>query len=539
MLCYAMLCYAMLCYAMLCYAMLFNLSFIANPHSYLRVVQGKEPFKWDWVTISDMLEYSFFNQSRLAEALKTKWVRRVSGFYRCSVEEKGYFANLDWEPIHLQYLENACNMYSVLLRDEAGMNFLTSDRRGMLFNEMAHEIENLTIAASTTNITPQSAALQRNVFRLYSCQCTMAREFFTLLGRIVHSTGSKQLISGTNIFGNLQKLGQYRSLDYVSRLVLTSLSLTDGGMLSRQLLQQWIQKGTRCSDELRYYAHNLLRILLRSGAGLEAFTWRIDAISTQLDSHRSMYTPSLYKALQEAVHEKANLRAIISRRPRLLDDPLAQKVLLRFLCISEGIAYLSTPNSFYTPVFPSALPDEEKSWLNDTLEDWKATRCFEYVDEVDKMLTLAFAHCDKKIECVSNDPVLNNVPGTFEPIPIQTLEFMGDFGMHNGSTIEDLAATATNASVQLANGDAHSSSENTWYHSDPNANLLVDLHGFVRVPWNIEVKITNAALASGASAAAGFSAFATSASAQPMSSTTMHQSPAGEYLRIDSFLGKA
>ena len=346
-----------------------------------------------------MLEYSFFNSNRLSEALKTKWVRRVSGFYRCSVEEKGYFANLDWEPIHLQYLECACNMYSVLLKDEAGMNFLTSDRRGMLFAEMAHEIENLTIAASTTNITPQSASLQRNVFRLYSAQCTMSREFFTLLGRIVHTTGSKHLITGTFIFQNLQKLGQYRSLDYVSRLVLTSLSFTDGGIMSRQLLQLWTQK-MGCTPDLRLYAHCLLRILLRSGAGLEAFTWRVDSIANQLESPRSTHTPSLYKALQEAVHDKSNLRAIISKRPKILDEPNAQRVLLRFLCIAEGIEYLTSADaakggevSFKEDPLGgnNNKKSEERTWLSDELESWKGKKCSEYVDDVDKVLTLAFA----------------------------------------------------------------------------------------------------------------------------------------------------
>lgn len=110
--------------------------------------EGKEPFKWDWMTISDMLEYSFHHPDRLADALKTKWVRRVCGFYRCSTEEKGYFANLDWEPTNLQYLESACNMYSVLLKDDAGLGFLGSDRRGMLFNEISNEIDQLATTAA-------------------------------------------------------------------------------------------------------------------------------------------------------------------------------------------------------------------------------------------------------------------------------------------------------------------------------------------------------------------------------------------------------
>lgn len=48
---------------------------------------------------------------------------------------------MDWEPTHLQYLECAFNLYTVLLQDEAGIQFLNSDRRGMLFVEIAQEID--------------------------------------------------------------------------------------------------------------------------------------------------------------------------------------------------------------------------------------------------------------------------------------------------------------------------------------------------------------------------------------------------------------
>ena len=77
--------------------------------------EGKEPFKWDWAMIDDMLEYCFKNPERLSDALKTKWVKRVSGFYRCTVDEKAYFANCEWGVGNMQYMECACNMYHVLV----------------------------------------------------------------------------------------------------------------------------------------------------------------------------------------------------------------------------------------------------------------------------------------------------------------------------------------------------------------------------------------------------------------------------------------
>jgi rapamycin-insensitive companion of mTOR len=46
-------------------------------------------FRWDWDILSEMLEHSFQHPDRLNDCLQTKWVRRLSGFYRCASEEKG------------------------------------------------------------------------------------------------------------------------------------------------------------------------------------------------------------------------------------------------------------------------------------------------------------------------------------------------------------------------------------------------------------------------------------------------------------------
>ncbi len=257
----------------------------------------------------------------------------------------------------------------------------------------------------------------------------------------------------------------------------------------------------------------------------------MDAVTSQLESPRALHTPSLYKALQEAVHDKSNLRAIIAKRPKLNEEPAAQRTLLRFLCISEGIDFLSSEEN--NERVDCEDPRIEQTWLGASLTDWKTKKCETYVDDVDRVLTMAFAQCDKKISTTSADPVLQNADG-FDPIPIQTMEFLSELVTRNGSNYDDVTATV-NRTVKLANGDAHSSSENNWYNRDPNANLLVDLHGLVRVPWNIEVKITNASSTGGV--LNGFSSFASSGNAAA-STTVMQQSPTGEYLRIDSFLGE-
>ncbi len=455
-----------------------------------------------------MLEYSFHHGDRLSEALKTKWVRRVSGFYRCSTEEKGYFANLDWEPTNLQYLECACNMYSVLLKDEAGTAFLNSDRRGMLFTEIASEIEQLAALAAPRNSI--AALPAKNVFRLYSCTCTMAREFFTLLGRIIRTTESRHLLDSTNIFQHLSKLGGLSTLDYISRLSLTSLSFTDGGFLSRYLMQLWTTQST-CSTELRVYFHSLLRVLLRCNATVSCH-WCVDAIVDQL-SLDDAPTATLYKALEEAVQNKAHLRAIVvSKRPRtlnILDEPLAQSLLVRFLSIPEGIEFAS-----------------QKDWLNNTLAAWRATRCAEYVYEAEEKISLCF----NKFAGRHRPEALKSVV----PIPIETPEFVAALNarqsFYSGSSFAPTAAKSLKSSSSnhsLSPGPAETGpaeAQEDPLNRDPNASLVVDLHGLLRVPWNIEVRLTTTG---GYQGSTGSSA----------SSTNLGGASNIEYLKVDTFLG--
>jgi len=425
-------------------------------------------------------------------------------------------------------LECACNMYNVLLKDEAGITFLSSDRRGMLFYEISEEIEKLTSTVDSNSLDSANHA-QKLVFRLYGCQCTMAREFFTLLGRIVRSNlGTQHLMNQTNIFVNLLKVGKYSSLDYVSRLALTSLAYTDGGFLSRQLLQYWTLE-LSCSPSLRQYCHMLLRNLLRSSATMDVAYH--DMITSQLYNMNVDYDSTMiYKVVQEATHNKANLRSIIATHPKMMDeqkaqsllvkflstdDPKTQSLLVKFLSVKEGIDFLLAGNERellfdYEMVDGNTFDTESiilssnsidrpidvevnKNWLLDALNAWKDRRCNDYVDQIESLITHAFAQSDSKINPLYRFQALRS-SHNFAPIQIKTSSFMDDVSSLNiiGGTSSSMqmpsSSQKSNSSGSTAS-DNNSSNNNdqSWYNSDPNKHLVTDLHGLMRVPWNIEV----------------------------------------------------
>jgi hypothetical protein len=230
----------------------------------------------------------------------------------------------------------------------------------------------------------------------------MAREFFTLLGRILRTNGSKQLLEGTNIFRNLSRLGKFVSLDYISRLVFSSLSICDGGMMSKHLLQLWTTQ-SNCSLELKNYLFTILRVLVRSKP-LESFNWCIDLIVNQItsDEHPLLI---IYKALEESVHNKQNLKTVIGKRPQLMNDPYAQNILLRFLAIPEGIEYLT-----------------EKDWLDTNVVLWQEKNSTDYVVAAEEKISLALSkRCSRSI-----DDELPEIFRNSSPIPIRTPDFINE-----------------------------------------------------------------------------------------------------------------
>ncbi|GLD95089.1 hypothetical protein PINS_up003714 [Pythium insidiosum] len=67
-------------------------------HNRSRVLTDKNWTKWNWDMISELLEGPLTNPQRLSEAMKTKFFKRLSGFFRCDPGNKGYFSQLAWIP---------------------------------------------------------------------------------------------------------------------------------------------------------------------------------------------------------------------------------------------------------------------------------------------------------------------------------------------------------------------------------------------------------------------------------------------------------
>lgn len=435
--------------------------------------EGKEPFRWDWSMLSEMLEYCVRYPERLQEAMKTKWVKRLCGFFRCSSDDKGYFSNLDWYPSNLHYLECACHLYGVLVEQENNQTpFLGVDRRGMLFAEIVSEIEYLISLASrvggskpslatahpaghlvTNNVSP---ATSRSVFRLYGCTQLMAREYFTLLGRLCSTPAGRSLVEGNQIYGVLSTLGQHACLDYLSRVALTSISFTDEGFMSQNMLQI-LPVSVGSSDGMKRYSHMLLRSLLRS-RDPRANAWMVETVSAQL-LYENMPTKSVIRVLEEIVQDSAYIKMLSNSISQLMGIPGTEPILIRLLAVPEGIEQM-----------------QKFKWIVPNVKAWLAEGggCHSYSEAVEISLFDSL--------CVKHSPCAVARKTEFSPIPIACRPY----------SVHPQAPRRF-----------------SWY---PDGGA--DIEGLLRAPWNMECRIGS----------------------QPAGQRSAGKLAPPDYIRMDSFL---
>eukprot|EP00644_Phytophthora_capsici_P000058 jgi/Phyca11/559789/estExt2_Genewise1.C_PHYCAscaffold_40097 len=305
-------------------------------HNRSRVLTDKNYKNWNWDIISEMLEGPLTNPQRLSEAMKTKFFKRLSGFFRCDQGNKGYFSNLYWIPDHVPYLRPACQMYTLLLNHPEGLLFLKTDRRGQLLTEISSALE-LEARPEAAIVESHIGVLKARMFSPDYVSRRMLREYFTLLGLMSSSKEGLKMMEQSNLFQRLYVMGTTKGHDFLCRLILANLDYSVDGS-SRKLLQSWMMEGSKA---LRLYATCLLRALLRSEVA-DFDKWGIDALVTQLTQEEEVAKAAL-SVLEEAAETPACLLAMILKRPMKLiqlKDKRAESLLLRSLSLAEGLNFL-------------------------------------------------------------------------------------------------------------------------------------------------------------------------------------------------------
>ncbi|RLN57857.1 hypothetical protein BBJ29_002171 [Phytophthora kernoviae] len=409
-------------------------------HTRSRVLTDKNYKNWNWDIISEMLEGPLTNPQRLSEAMKTKFFKRLSGFFRCDQGNKGYFSNLYWIPDHVPYLRPACQMYTLLLNHPEGLLFLKTDRRGQLLTEISSALE-LEARPEAAIVESHIGVLKARMFSPDYVSRRMLREYFTLLGLMSSSKEGLKMMEQSNLFQRLYVMGTTKGHDFLCRLILANLDYSVDGS-SRKLLQSWMTEGSKA---LRLYATCLLRALLRSEVA-DFDKWGIDALVTQLTQEDEVAKAAL-SVLEEAAETPACLLAMILKRPIKLiqlKDKRAESLLLKSLSLAEGLNFLR----------------DTGDWIPRTLAAWRREKHISYVHAVEHALFRGL-HRDAAGRERGSSSTSTNTRQTCSPTPIPV-----NVPMKRGG------------GVGLKPPSGGNSQRSLW-----------GLDWLYRMPWNMEVKI--------------------------------------------------
>ncbi|GMH93873.1 hypothetical protein TL16_g12745 [Triparma laevis f. inornata] len=326
------------------------------------VDRSKEWGSWDWNTIEEILEDSLQNRERLSEALKTKFVKRLGGYFRCSPDEKGFFAHLVWKPESIVYMNCACRFYEVLLKHQEGVSFLKSDRRGKVFEEISKELSVAIKHVETQGLDSVQTSPPSMVFDRETVHRHMTREYFAILGRMWCTRAGEALLTDLKIFDLFTSLAKHQQLDYLSRIVLSNLDYNQ--KTPQSLILMYVQEAPSVS--LRLHAVCVLRAIVRSR--MKAFDWGIEILVTRLHQPDAVVNEVVLSVLNEAAGYPPYLNIIIEKRPPFIQHPLADALFEKFASVPAGIEFLTTQN---------------KKWFERSIVNWKNERSLQYVISVE------------------------------------------------------------------------------------------------------------------------------------------------------------
>jgi hypothetical protein len=174
-----------------------------------RVLITKDWGKWDWDAIDEMVQGPLRFAPQLAETLRTKWVKRVAGFFRFfghANTPKGGLHTLRWDPEGLRYVRVGLRLFGELLGSPEGIQFLHSDRRGLILEEIVKEL-----------LVPSSKA-----FDMDSCQKRLSVGYAVLAMGVTsrHEEGCA-IMQSEGLWSTLRKLINDR--EYLVRMFIAGM----------------------------------------------------------------------------------------------------------------------------------------------------------------------------------------------------------------------------------------------------------------------------------------------------------------------------
>jgi rapamycin-insensitive companion of mTOR len=318
--------------------------------------------KWKWDLIHSIVDGPLTNAKRLEEVINSKFLKRLTGFYR---PFKYRFSTVRNTRPNQRYVRTGCALIKSLMQTALGIQYLTDTK---LIPQVAECMAQVDRLSGLTSATPFFDRIQMVE--------TLSGGYFAMIGTLSQTSHGISMMEKWHMINMF-----YHIIDLKDRedLVETLLGNLDFSMDShlRVLLSKALTAGCK---EIRLFATKLLRRyaishdLSQSAGEASDSRWVLNLLLTQLYDPDVEVCEFAVKNLEEACNRRTHLEYVVKCRPSL--DHLGEigaPLLLRFLSTSVGYHYL-----------------DGLDYITQEMDDWFLGRNDTYVTLVEASLARAY-----------------------------------------------------------------------------------------------------------------------------------------------------
>ncbi|KAF8305657.1 hypothetical protein DL93DRAFT_2172481 [Clavulina sp. PMI_390] len=318
--------------------------------------------KWNFETLTALVEGPLLNPKRLEEALKgTRFGKKLMPFFW---PRSGKFATLEKTPENAKWIQFACSWITVLVtsRDGAGIRFLGAE--DALIPQLASCFAELLPFQGVPAVDP--------VFSAKKVETTLTSGYFDIIGVLSQYPEGVELMERHKLFTAFYHVTELRSRHDLIRAIIKCLDYTMDGH-SRIVLSKALTSSTK---DIRIDATKHLGQLIK--ASTPANEWTLRLLLTQLYDHDTDVASLAMRYLEDVCQDLGTLELVVKMQPTLdhMGD-VGHSLLRKFMATSVGFRYL----------YHSDYIDRE-------LESWFHDRNFVYVVQVETYLAWALGHTD-------------------------------------------------------------------------------------------------------------------------------------------------
>ena len=318
--------------------------------------------KWNWDLIHSIIEGPLTNPRRLEEVLNSKFLKRLTGFYK---PFKYRFSTVRNTRPNQRYVRTGCALIKSLMQTTVGIQYLMENKLLRQVAECMAQVDRLSGRTSTSPFFDPVRMVE-----------TLSGGYFAMVGTLSQTSDGIVMMEKWHMISMFYHIIDLKDREDLVETLLGNLDFSIDSHL-RVLLSKAL---TAASKEIRLFATKLLRRyaisdeLSRSTGDGSDSRWVLNLLLTQLYDPDVEVCEIAVKNLKEACNRRNHLEYVVKCRPSL--DHLGEigaPLLLRFLSTSVGYHYL-----------------DGLDYITQEMDDWFLGRNDTYVTLVEASLARAY-----------------------------------------------------------------------------------------------------------------------------------------------------